>query len=190
MRKVLGLCLLTVFALLLASPALAAPTWDKDPKAFVHGIALEIDGKYYYFAGPGSVPDATDVPGHTWVLTGPYGVVGRHYNIGPYNTTIGSYVPSWWATEEPDGVLLFMVHGIVDIPPGNLTEEKEEWLKDQGYVHFHELVDEDGNQAEHTVVYLKHIAVREFWFNGPMAMMMNNTHYVTQGIDYNFMPNW
>ena len=163
MRKFLGLGLLIVFALLLASPALAAPTRDKDPKAFVHGIALEIDGKYYYFAGPGSVPDATDVPGHTWVHTGPYGVVGRHYNVRPWMAPLGTTL---WASEKPYGVLLFMVHGIADLPPDELTEEREEWLKGQGYVHFHEVVDAETDEiTEDIVAYLKHIAVREFYFD-------------------------
>ena len=137
MRKVLGLGLLTVFALLSASPTLAAPTWDRNPKGFVHGIALEIEGEIWYFAGPGSlVPpfSVIDVPGHTWVQTGPYRVKGRHYNIGPAG------MASWWATGEPNKVLLFVVDGIIDVFPENLSPKREQWLMTHGYVHVHELV--------------------------------------------------
>lgn len=182
MKKALLFGTFSILTLLMASPVLAAPYWDNNPKAFVHGIALDIDGMTLYFKGPGSVEGAIDVPGHTWVQTGSYRVKGRHYNIGPSGT------PSWWATGEPNGILLFVVDGIIDAPPGELPEGREDWLKDRGYVHFHELVFSDGTtEYEDLVVYLKHTAVREFYFDGgPMAPM----YWVYPGIDYNFMPNW
>ena len=168
-------------------PALAAPTWDKNPEDFVHGIALEIDGEYYYFVGPGSVEGVTDVPGHTWVQDeeDPYQVVGRHYNVGPW--MVGEQ--PWWATGEPYGVLLFMVHGIIGPPPGELDPKTERKLRKQGYVHFHELVNVGtGEEVEDIVVYLKHIAVRKFYFDG--GPMPGLAHYVSPGIDHAFMPNW
>ena len=42
MRKVLGLGVF-VFLTFLAQPALASPTLERNPRAFEHGIALEID---------------------------------------------------------------------------------------------------------------------------------------------------
>ncbi len=184
MRKVLVGGLFGVFALLLVSPALAAPTWDRNPKSFLHGIALDIDGMTLYFKGPGSVEGAIDVPGHTWVRTGPYRVKGRHYNVGPWFLPVGT---PWWATGEEYGVLLFVVDGIIDVPPGELPEGREGWLKAHGYVHIHELVFANGIEYEDLVVYLKHTAVRSFFFDG--GPMMPN-YDVTPGVDYNFMPNW
>ena len=185
MRKVFGLVLFVVLTLLLASPALAAPTWDRNPRGFKHGIAVTIEGGPYYFKGPGSVEGAVDVPGHTWVQTGPYRVKGRHYNVGPLAL---AGVP-WWATVEPYGVLLYVVDGIIDVPPDELSEEREARLKARGYVHIHEFVDEHGDELEDYVIYLKHTAVTEFYFNGGPAAPDTN-HMVNPGIDYEFMPNW
>ena len=185
LAMILPMFLLTILAFNVPL-ASAAPTWEKNPKAFLHGIALEIDEETWYFVGPGSVEGSIDVPGHTWVRTGPNRVKGRHYNVGPWMAPAGA---PWWASEEPHGVLLFMVDGIMDVPPEGLTEEKMQWLKEKGYVHFHELVDAEGNENEDIVVYLKHTAVREFYFDGgPMAP--GSDHDVTPGIDYDFMPNW
>jgi len=182
MKKIVILGLAVVFAMFLASPVLAAPTWDKNPEGFVHGLALDVDGETWYFAGPGSVMEATDVPGHTWVQTGPYKVKGRHYNVGPWMAPPGT---PWWATEEPYGVLLFMVDAIVD----EWSLELGEKMAAKGYVHYHELVNAIGDHHPTLVVWLKHTAVRSFYFNGgPMAPMSN--HYVSPGVDYNFMPNW
>ena len=178
MRKFLGLGLFIAFTLLLASPALAAPMWDRNPKGFMHGIALEIDGETWYFAGPGSVVGAKDVPGHTWVQTGPYRVKGRHYNIGPGGAQ------SWWALYELDGVLLFMVDGII----APWTAEIAERMAARGYVHYHELVNATDDEHPTLVVWLKHTAVRSFWFASPPMPLLNHT--VTPGIDYDFMPNW
>ena len=95
----------------------------------------------------------------------------------------------WWATGEPYGVLLFKVHGI--IAPTELDAEAEGHLKKQGYVHRHELIYADGPMMGHVAadirVYLKHIAVRDFFFDGGPMMPM---YWVHPGVDYNFMPNW
>ncbi len=184
MNKIISITIVVAAILLLASQASAAPTWDKDPAAFEHGIALDIDGENWYFAGPGSVdPAVSDVPGHTWVQTGPYQVVGRHYNVGPF-AAAGN---PWWASEEPYGVLLYKVDGIIAPSPTEIDEEYEAHLKKKGYVHVHELVNASGDESPDMVVYLKHTAVRSFVFNPPMVAI---PHDVTPGIDFEFMPNW
>lgn len=184
MNKIISITIVVAAILLLASQASAAPTWDKDPAAFEHGIALDIDGENWYFAGPGSVdPAVSDVPGHTWVQTGPYQVVGRHYNVGPFGADA-----SWWAPEEPHGVLLYKVDGIIALPPDDLDPGYEAHLKKKGYVHVHELVNAtDMTISEDMAVYLKHTAVRSFVFHPPMV---TDDRYVTPGIDFLFMPNW
>ncbi len=119
-------------------------------------------------------PYRQDVPGHTWVQDeeDPYRVAGRHYNIEPWSGM----------TDAPYGVLIFIVHGIIDVPPEGIAPERELWLRNHGYVHVHELVDADtGSVVYSPVVYLKHTAVRSFSFMGDR---------VTPGIYYNFMPNW
>jgi hypothetical protein len=108
--KTISLILLTLFALTIIPLASASPAWDKNPKAFIHGLAVNIEGEEYWFKGPGSIPGAVDVPGHSWVQTGPYRVVGRHYNVGPSAAPAGT---PWWATGEPYGVLLYKVDGII-----------------------------------------------------------------------------
>lgn len=191
-RKTVVFSIPIVFLLtvLLTTSVIAAPMWQRNPKAFEHGIKLEIDGEYYYFAGmPIPDPDGNykqDIPGHTWVQTGPYRVVGRHYNYPSY--PMHPDIP-FWAIYEPENVMLYKVDGIVDMPPTELSEKKENWLKDHGYVHKHELVYADnGSVAGELVVYLKHTAIRSFYFTPPMAPW--NWHWVTPGIDDNFMPNW
>ena len=183
---ILGFCLAVTAMFMLASSSAAAPTWDNNPKGFEHGLAVEIEGMEYYFKGPGSVQGVIDVPGHTWVQAGPNQIVGRHYNVGPWMAPAGT---PWWVTGEPYGELLYIVHGIIDVPPEELTMKEEMWYKDRGYVHVHEFVDQGGNELHDYVLYLKHTAVSEFYFNGgPMAPMSN--HMVEPGIDYMFTPNW
>jgi len=182
MKKIVGLGLFVVFMLLLAQPASAAPMWDKNPEDFMHGIALDIEGETWYFAGPGSVMGAVDIPGHTWVQTKDrYRVVGRHYNVGPPMAPPGT---PWWASGEPYGVMLFVVHGI--IAPWSM--EIGEKMAAKGYVHYHELVDEMGNHHPDLVVWLKHNAVRSFYFDGGPHPEL--AHDVKPGVDYEFIPNW
>jgi hypothetical protein len=185
MRKalILGFCMAVATIFVLASSTVAAPTWDKNPNGFVHGLAVEIEGNDYYFVGPGSVPGVIDVPGHTWVQAGPNQVVGKHYNVGP-PPAAGA---PWWAHSEPYGVQLYQVHGIIDVPPEELSLEEEQWYKDHGYIHIHEFVDGGGNELHDYVVYLKHTAIREFFFDGGPVQPMYD---VEPGIDYGFMPNW
>ena len=186
MNKIISITIVVAAILLLASQASAAPTWDKDPAAFVHGIALDIDGENWYFVGVGSVglPDnepVTDVPGHTWVQTGPNHVVGRHYNVGPYNESTENHELSWWASGEPDGVLLFKVDGIIAPLGLDPNSGYGAHLQKKGYVHVHELVNETNVQNQDIGVYLKHTAVREFY--------LFDVFHVTPGV-YDFIPNW
>jgi hypothetical protein len=188
-----GLVGLIITVLVLGSfsnvAAKKATAWDKDisNSGFEHGLAVEIDGEEYYFKGPGSIAGEVDVPGHTWKQAGPNKVLGKHYNVGP-TPTVSSMTP-WWATNEDYGAQLYHVDGIIDVPPDELSEARENKLKKKGYVHVHEFVDGNGNELEDYVIYLKHTAVRKFHFNGgPMAPGSN--HMVTPGVDYNFIPNW
>ena len=174
MNKIISITVVVAAILLLASQASAAPTWDKDPAAFEHGIALDIDGETWYFAGV-PVGNGYDVPGHTWIQTGPNQVVGRHYNVG------GPAPGVLWAPDEPDGVLLFKVKGIIAPPPEMLDDKYAAHIYKMGYVHFHELVNGDNEENEEMVVYLKHTAVRSFDLFGTLP--------VTPGI-YDFVINW
>lgn len=154
---------------------------DRNPKGFVHGLKVYYQGDWYYFKGA-PAGDGWDVPGHTWVQTGPSQVEGRHYNIVPW------YGMTWTddtrLTHLPEGILIFKVRGIIATDP--LDPKLENKLIKQGYVHRHELVDVDGIEVPGIWVYLKHIAVSSFYFdNGPFT-----PHYVTPGIDDMFMPNW
>jgi hypothetical protein len=191
MRKmILALAMSTVFLLggLSAVSAAKMTAWERDISnaGYTHGTAFEIDGETYYLKGPGSIEGDIDVPGHTWVHTSDWQMVGKHYNVGPSFAPEGT---KFWAKDEGWGVLLYKVHGIIDVPPDDLTTAKETWYKSKGYIHVHEFVDSDGNELEDYVVYLRHTAVLSFDFNGgPMAPGSN--HEVSPGVDYEFMPNW
>jgi hypothetical protein len=165
----------------------AAPTpWDRDISngGFTHGTAFEVAGDTYYMLGPGSIAGEIDVPGHTWIQAGQNQIVGKHYNVGPW------FLPgsAWWASGEPYGALLYSVHGIIDVPPAELSATEEDWYKSHGYVHIHEFVN-SGGILEDYVVYFKHTAVTAFMFNGGPGAPATN-HYVEVGIDYEFPNNW
>ena len=159
--------------LLAASPA--------STQGFVHGPVVTLDGVEYYLAG---VPDgpggATDVPGHYWVQAGPRKLVGKHYNTGPFE------MPSWWSSDAPDGALLYVVKGLID----TWSPEKAAMYFADGFTHYHEFVSvADGSNHLTKVLWLKHIARTSFTFDrGPMPGMFD--HYVTPGVDFEFMPNW
>jgi hypothetical protein len=142
----------------------AAPTpWDRDISngGFTHGTAFEVAGDTYYMLGPGSIAGEIDVPGHTWIQAGQNQIVGA---------------------------LLYSVHGIIDVPPAELSATEEDWYKSHGYVHIHEFVN-SGGILEDYVVYFKHTAVTAFMFNGGPGAPATN-HYVEVGIDYEFPNNW
>jgi hypothetical protein len=177
----------TIIMASLAITVSAAPIWDKNPKGFEHGLAVNIEGNDYWFKGPGSVVGAVDVPGHTWKQTGQYRVIGRHYNVGP----VAPGEDPWWASDIDYGVMLYKVDGLIDVPPSELTAEREDWLKSHGYIHVHEFVDSFGVESADWVVYLKHTARTSFTLDGgPGAPNPLYEHYVTPGIDYDFPNNW
>ena len=169
-----------VLVLLLATLLIAVPV---AAKGFVHGIVINIDGEDYYLAGPPDGPGgARDIPGHYWVQAGPNQLVGKHYNTGPMVPN-----PPWtfWSSDAPDGELLYIVHAIIDTWSG----EKAAMYASRGYVHYHELVLTSDGTTKHPskVVWLKHIARTSFNFDGGPHPELG--HYVTPGVDYEFIPN-
>ncbi|MHA1620220.1 MAG: hypothetical protein ACTSVZ_13165 [Promethearchaeota archaeon] len=182
---IFSLALLIMGMLLFLPTVMAVPTYERNLKGFEHGILIDVDGEEYYFAGPGSEPGMTDVPGHTWVQTGTYSLVGRHYNVGPYNANMGTYVPAWWAPMEENGVLLFKVDAII----APRSHEIAESMAERGFVHYHEILNTETMEEHETlVVWLKHTAMSTYYFVPiPMPMM---AHEVTPGVDYMFMPNY
>jgi len=155
-----------VTILVATSPAMAK---------FVHAIIVDVDGEDYYLAGP---PGENDIPGHYWVQAGPDKLVGKHYNTGPGGA------PQWWSSDADDGELLYIVHGIID----TWTPEKAEKYASKGYVHYHELVRvSDGAHHPTKVVWLKHTARTSFNLDGGPHPEFG--HYVTPGVDYEFIPN-
>lgn len=108
MRKILSLGLFVIFALSLEASALAVPI-GKNAKGFGHGIVITVDGTDYYLAGaPDGPGGATDIPRHYWVMASSHQLVGKHYNIGPFETA------NWWSSDAPDGALLYVVHAVID----------------------------------------------------------------------------
>jgi len=168
-----------VVAVLLTALVVAVPV---AAKGFVHGIPINYDGNTYYFAGE-PVGDGWDVPGHDWVQAGPDHLVGKHYNTGPGGAA------QWWSSDAPDGELLYMVDAIID--SAVLSQEEEDFYKARGYVHRHELLDENGVQNPNIFAYLKHTARTSFTLDGgPGAPDPPYEHWVTPGIDYEFPNNW
>jgi len=148
-------------------------------KGFVHGIVITVDDTDYYLAGAPDGPNGeTDIPGHYWVQAGPNQLVGKHYNTGPFGA------PDWWSSDAGDGELLYMVHAIIDI----WSEEKAERYSSKGYIHYHELISvQQGTHHPTKVVWLKHTARTRFTLDGGPAPQFS--HYVTPGVDYEFIPN-
>ena len=189
MKKISQIVLLTTIIMAsLAISVSAAPIWDKNPKGFEHGLAVNIEGTEYWFKGPGSVFGAVDVPGHTWKQTGQYRVIGRHYNVGPWMAPSGT---PWWSSDAEYGVMLYKVDGLIDVPPAELSAKRVTWLKAHGYVHVHEFLDINGDELTEWVVYLKHTARTSFTLDGgPGQPSPPYEHFVTPGIDYQFPNNW
>ncbi|MBC8231610.1 hypothetical protein H8E77_18830 [bacterium] len=168
---------LTLIAVLVALLISASPAMAK----FVHGIVINVDSEDYYMAGAPDGPNGeTDIPGHYWVQAGPKQLVGKHYNTGPFGA------PSWWATKDEDGELLYIVHGIIDTWSG----EKAEQYASKGYVHYHEIVRvSDGELHPTKIVWLRHTARTSFTFDGgPHPPEVPRE--VTPGVDHEFLPNW
>ncbi len=174
MRRIL--IVLAVAALLVASvyPVSASTS------GFERGVVLTVDGVDYWLAGPPDGPGgARDVPGHWWVVAGPRQLVGKHYNTGPFGA------PSWWSSDAPDGELLYMVHGVIDV----WTPELAESYAARGYTHYHELVAvADGALHPTKVVWLRHHARTTFTLDGGPRPDLG--HEVTPGIDFEFINNY
>jgi selenium-binding protein 1 len=141
---------------------------------------ITLDGKDYYWAGAPDGPNReTDVPGHSWVQTGPRQLIAKHYNTGPFGA------PQWWSSDAPDGELLYIAHVIID----EWTEEKAERYAAQGYVHYHEFLDVDTGEPHPTLVgWFKHTARTSFTLDGGPRPDLG--HEVTPGIDHEFILNW
>ena len=177
-----SLSIIVIAAVLLTSILTVTPAVES--RGFVHGIVINVDGEDYYLLGPPDGPDgARDIPGHYWVMAGPKQLVGKHHNTGPFG------VPQWWSSDAPDGELLYIVHARID----TWSEEKAERYASRGYVHYHELVevgwDGIGDPPLHPtkVVWLKHTARTFFTLDGGPHPELE--HYVTPGVDYEFIPN-
>lgn len=149
-------------------------------KGFERWPVITIDGEDYYWAGAPDGPNGeTDVPGHSWVQTGPNRFVAKHFNTGPFGA------PQWWSSDAPDGELLYKAHVIID----EWTPEKAEMYASRGFVHYHEFVSvDDGSPHPTKVGWFKHTARTSFTLDGGPRPDLG--HDVTPGIDYEFMPNW
>jgi hypothetical protein len=147
--------------------------------AFVHGIVVNLDGDDYYMAGaPDGPGGAFDIPGHYWVQAGPKKFVGKHYNTGPFGAA------QWWSNDAPDGELLYVVKGIID----TWSLAKANKYAAKGFVHYHEFVNvSDGTHHPTKVVWLKHISRTRFNLDGGPHPEL--AHYVTPGLDNEFIPN-
>lgn len=170
-RYLLALVAVAALAALVAVPVSA--------KGFVHGIVINVDGVDYYLAGaPDGPGGAYDIPGHYWVQASPNKLVGKHYNTGPFGAS------QWWSSDADDGELLYIVHAIID----TWSLEKAESYASRGYIHYHELITvSDGTLHPNKVVWLKHTARTSFNLDGGPHPEL--AHYVTPGVDYEFIPN-
>ncbi len=149
-------------------------------KEYTKGIAVEVNGENYYFAGPVVGKNSErDVPGHDWVQISDNLFYGRHFNTGPMGKA------KWWSSDAPDGSLLFTVVGIID----TWSESKAEEYASRGFIHYHELVNTvTGEENQTNVLWLKHAAVRNFNFDGGPRPDMG--YKASRGIDLKFMPNY
>jgi len=171
-----GLVALSAVTVLVAGLAVAPAS----AAGFERGVVLTVDGTDYYLAGAPDGPGGSiDIPGHAWIVAGPDQLVGKHYNTGPFGA------PQWWSSDAPDGQLLYVVHGVIDV----WTEELAEDYAARGYVHYHELVAVEGGALHPTkVVWLRHHARTSFTLDGGPAPQF--AHEVTPGIDFDFINNY
>ncbi len=174
MRRILLMSALLslLMASLAAGPVAAA--------GFERGVVIDVDGADYYLAGaPDGPGGSVDIPGHSWVVAGNGRLVGKHYNTGPFGA------PQWWASDAPDGELLYVVHGVID----TWSDEKAERYASRGYVHYHELVSVDGGEEHPSkVVWLRHHARTSFTLDG--GPRPDLAHSVTPGVDTEFINNY
>ena len=147
---------------------LAATIGSVAAAGFTRAPVVMVDGVEYAF----------NIPGHTWVQTGPNGLRGKHYNTGP----LFLEEPQWWSSDAPDGELLFVVDAIID----TWSEEKANAYAERGYVHYHEFRTVAGTLHPTKVAWLKHTARTTFTFDGGPHP---DPYDVTPGVDYEFLPN-
>jgi hypothetical protein len=148
MKKIFFVIPLVILTLMVSVPVFAAPSW-KGQEGYARPILIIVDGKGYYLAGE-PVDGGSDVPGHSWRMTGPNTMVGLHHNTGPGGLSYG------WSSDADDGALLYLVEGIID----TWSKGKAEKYAKIGFVHYHELVSvDDGSLHPRKVVWLRHTSV-------------------------------
>jgi len=87
--------------------------------------------------------------------------------------------------DAPDGALLYRVKSIID----TWSEQKAKWYAKRGFTHYHEFVKvADGTVHPTKVIWLRHIAIRNFTLDGGPAPQF--AHEVRRGIDFEFIPNY
>lgn len=170
--------IILIFGITLILPVSASN--QKISKDFVHGILITVDCKDYYLMGPADGPNGEkDIPGHYWKVTSSGRLIGKHYNTGPFGEA------KWFSSDAGDGELLYVVQGKID----TWSPKKAQKYAKLGYVHYHHLVSvEDGTKHPTKVVWLRHIAVTSFTFDG--GHHQEFAHYVKPGVDFKFHPNY
>jgi len=172
-----------IFVLMISLFLFSIPTIaHENEEEFIHGIVVKIGKKPYYFGGPEDNGDGSqDVPGHSWVKTGKHTYIGRHINTGP------NLLPSWWATNETDGELLYVVEAKID----SWSKVKAAKYYAKGFSHYHHLVSKKTKHPHPTkVAWLKHVAVKSFLLDGGPAHHNHTAYQVEPGVDFKLMPNW
>jgi len=166
---------------LILVPALLAPVilLTKNEE-HVANVVLSIGGEEYYIEGNCFNDTDQDIPGHTWRVTDSNKLEGRHYNTGDDNAA------QWWASYQPDHVLIYQVKAIIDEWSPRLAR----YYASLGYTHYERLEKvSDGSFHPYKVVWLQHKAVRNFFLDGGPNPELY-AHHVSRGIDYGYMPNW
>lgn len=143
---------------------------------------IMVDGQAYFLNGfPEGPSGELAIPGHEWVRVGPNKWLGTHVNTGPLGA------PQWWTSNAEDGALLWVVQLFVQ--DWNKVSAIQNYIR--GFVSYQPLVSvEDGTFHPTTVAWFKHVAVRDFVFDGGILTGSGTAIPVTEGVDYRFLPNW
>ncbi|NOY74079.1 MAG: hypothetical protein GXP14_17220 [Gammaproteobacteria bacterium] len=163
---------------------------EKQPKEFVHGIAIKLHQGTYNFAGPPDGKDgATDVPGHSWLRIGKNRLLGKHMNTGPFGA------PNYFSSDAGDGALLYAMEAVID----KWSEARSLLYYTKGFNHYHMLINvKTGERHPTKVVWFKHVAVKKFKLDGEgvLAFLRSRGEDATPrdimlGVDYGTLPaNW